>query len=402
MKSTSNIQAQSSQIAVPANETKRELNALGDELKSIDQTMLACVARRLEVSRKVYNVKQKASPGKHPTIVRRDKEKERVTAMAELATQLGVEPQLAAAIEYLIIAESVKVQTELAQSDFVISPPERAVLRANLLELTAKVAASYSKPTDFHGDCPATTALRRFETATITSGIGSLEFPRGLIVDIGCANGHELSQHVGRFSRGLGIDVSPAMVDAAIAASQNEQARRSASRATYLCVDVEESGIPIRDAEASFVIMNNGTGSDVFDLKPVLSEVKRVLRPGGRFFVSFYNAASVVAKGAPLPWISSFGSTLDPERGTLRIRLSDGRTIEILGRAYSREQVEAAMPSGLQITSTLTYPHVLSLLPPGVLSGNAKLRAAIERIDALLATGSSENGAYLMVSGVKI
>ena len=60
------------------------------------------------------------------------------------------------------------------------------------------------------------------------------------------------------------------------------------------------------------------------------------------------------------------------------------------------------MTSGLQITSTLTYPHVLSLLPPGVLSGNAKLRAAIERIDALLATGSSENGAYLMVSGVKI
>lgn len=384
---------------------KKALDALGVELAAVDQTLVACVARRLQLNRQVLRAKRAAKDGSSPLgkIVRRGKERQRVQEIAELAAQLGVEPTLLASIEYMLIGESVKVQVE-ELSGSGPTPPDAPKLRQNLLGLAASVAASYGKAGEAHGSCPATEAVQRFETDTIAAAIDALEIERDLIVDVGCANGQELFRHAKRFSRGLGLDVSPEMVEAAIeAAKRRPEGQPHASHpCTFINVDVESTGIPVKDGQASFAIVNNGTGSDFLDLPKVLAEIARVLRPGGRFFASFHNAAALASQGTPLPWVSAMRAVPDRERHTVLVRTADGRAHEIHGRAYSRREVEQAMPISLQAISVMTFPHTLSLLPSGVLANNPGLRRALRKIDRALAASEHEGGSYLMVSGIKV
>lgn len=381
-------------------EPQEELAQIGTELAALDLTLVACVARRIELSLKVIQAKTRASQGAVPQIVRPDIEKKRIVEVSELAAQLGVERSLAEAIESILINASIKAQVAtLANPPGPIPSSEQLV--KNLLALTADVAEGYGKVSKTHGSCPTTDAVRRFETEAISEAIEALEIPRELIVDVGCANGQELLRHAQRFSRGLGLDISPEMIGAGIAAA-GPQDNHASSRVTFVNVNVEEVGIPAKDGEASFVILNNGTGSDFLDLPKVLAEITRVLKVGGRFFASFHNAAAVTARGAPLPWVSAMRATPDRDRQTMRVRTADGKVHEIPGQAYSRGDVERATPDSLQALSVVTFPHTLSLLPSGVLAHNPKLRQELVKIDRAMATAGHDGGSYLMVSGVKV
>jgi arsenite methyltransferase len=102
------------------------------------------------------------------------------------------------------------------------------------------------------------------------------------VLDLGCGAGTDLliaAQMVGPRGRAIGIDLTRTMV---------ERAEASASEMGLEHVEVQEGMIerlPLED-ESVDVVISNGVIDLVPDKEAVFSEIKRVLRPGGRLQIA--------------------------------------------------------------------------------------------------------------------
>ena len=98
------------------------------------------------------------------------------------------------------------------------------------------------------------------------------------VIDLGCGNGNHLREIAPDIGQGLGIDVSPAMVESA------RRAARTADLADRLCFRVDDARTldtcTSKLADAVFCV---GALEHMMDPGVVLQSVHRVLRPGGRF-----------------------------------------------------------------------------------------------------------------------
>jgi arsenite methyltransferase len=102
------------------------------------------------------------------------------------------------------------------------------------------------------------------------------------VLDLGCGAGTDLliaAQMAGLSGRAIGIDITPSMV---------ERAKLSAAEMGLDNVEVNEGLIeqlPLPD-ESVDVVISNGVIDLVPDKDAVFSEIKRVLKPGGRLQVA--------------------------------------------------------------------------------------------------------------------
>ncbi|MEZ4702477.1 MAG: class I SAM-dependent methyltransferase [Rhodothermales bacterium] len=111
--------------------------------------------------------------------------------------------------------------------------------------------------------------------------------PSDTVLDIGCGNGHHLLALEGRIGRGIGVDLSAGMVEAARRRAGQPGAR--ASHFEFHQDDAERlAGVP--DASVD-VVMCVGAIEHMPDKRSVLRAVRRVLRPGGRFVCLTLNDA---------------------------------------------------------------------------------------------------------------
>jgi ubiquinone/menaquinone biosynthesis C-methylase UbiE len=103
-------------------------------------------------------------------------------------------------------------------------------------------------------------------------------FPGGKpvrVLDIGCGNGALLLQLGERVESGVGVDASAGMI---------ERARhRAAGTAKLQFVHVDGPALPFPDA--SFDVVVSLLSFRYLDWDPVMGEIRRVLRPGGRLLV---------------------------------------------------------------------------------------------------------------------
>jgi SAM-dependent methyltransferase len=102
--------------------------------------------------------------------------------------------------------------------------------------------------------------------------------PRGTLLEIGCGTAAHLLALAGGFDRAIGTDVSPAMVEAArrLAGATAPGARVS------IRVDPAEELATVADTSAD-VVLCVGTLEHIPDKESAVGQVRRVLRPGGRF-----------------------------------------------------------------------------------------------------------------------
>jgi ubiquinone/menaquinone biosynthesis C-methylase UbiE len=100
-----------------------------------------------------------------------------------------------------------------------------------------------------------------------------------VVLDLGCGNGHHLLALGPEVARGIGIDVSPGMIESARA-----RLRRSPGRANlaFEVDDAEElKGIADQSVDLAICI---GAFEHMLDKRAVLASIYRVLKFGGRFF----------------------------------------------------------------------------------------------------------------------
>jgi ubiquinone/menaquinone biosynthesis C-methylase UbiE len=109
------------------------------------------------------------------------------------------------------------------------------------------------------------------------------------VLDIGCGNGALLNALSDRIEKGSGVDESAGMI---------EQARKRNQRIEKLNFSVIDGPVlPFADAEFDIVI--SMMSFRYLDWDPLLSEVKRVCKPGGKFLILDMVTVPVSAKEYP-------------------------------------------------------------------------------------------------------
>lgn len=104
------------------------------------------------------------------------------------------------------------------------------------------------------------------------------------VLDLGCGTGRAAELIARRGARVTGIDHSPLMVETA--------RRRCGDRATIVAAEFDR--LPLNDAGVDAVFACN-TLYFWHDEAAILGELRRVLRPGGRF-VAYVTAGSAIAR----------------------------------------------------------------------------------------------------------
>lgn len=166
-------------------------------------------------------------------------------------------------------------------------------LRAEIQSIYARVAADPSGEFHFHRGPGYAADLLHYdatELATLPAavtesfaGIGNPHAvaplpPGATVVDIGCGAGTDLllaALHVGPAGRAIGVDMTDAM---------RERARRGAEARGLSHVEVRDgdaTALPI-EAGTVDVVISNGVLNLVPDKGAAVSEIRRILKPGGR------------------------------------------------------------------------------------------------------------------------
>ncbi|MFN3889158.1 MAG: methyltransferase domain-containing protein [Beijerinckiaceae bacterium] len=367
-----------------------DLVQLGEDLRKIDRLIMDLVKRRMDVAQLVAQEKQRTGG----VMYRPQIEDQRIAAIGDHARSIGLNPHMARAVLYFLIAESCKEQTILLESQAgAAQRPEAERLKENLLRLTEQVAGRYDER-----DTASKYASQLYAAyeAELIRRDAEAAGDRALALDLGCATGRVALELASGFAKVAGYDVSAHMIAAANAKAQG----RGVTNAHFATLDLDASRLPEADASASFIVMNLGTASDVSNLPHVLGEIARVLKPGGRFFLTFYNADALLYKMGFLPWVASLEAVVNPYTMCLDVKIGD-TLAPVHAQLYSEADVRALLPAKLAADQVTSFPEIAAILPDEVL-GDDKVRASIDRLDRELARGAGgHGGAYLIVRGRK-
>lgn len=181
-----------------------------------------------------------------------------------------------------------------------------ATLKDNLIRLTAQVAKHYHA---YDEGWNATTHIIRRERECIKEAfkVSSSKEKPNLAIDLGCANGESTQWLAKNFKRVVGYDISPDFI--AIAKEKN------VPTADFQEVDLE-NGIPQTDSSVDMVLANFGSASEISS--NVFAETSRVLKAGGKAFLSFYNKEAIANKWWR-PWTNAFPIMINPSNNTLDV-----------------------------------------------------------------------------------
>jgi len=362
-----------------------EFSDLVRRLRKTDNNLIALLAQRMHLSQQIAYAIDKQGHDRA-----QDFKKERLQEGRNWAAQYGLNPDFVEALLNLVIIIDETRLAGLQTNPEIARDGEISELRANLLALTARVAASYDQSFDKHFF--ATKAYRRFESELIDSVVAG-QNDRCLALDLGCATGAYACRFSFLFSRVVGYDISPSMIDYAKRSVRNKRKEVL----SFVTADLDNR-IAEEDSSASLIVMNLGTASEVRDAGALLMEIQRLLKVGGKAVLSFYNGDALVYKWEFIPWDLSLAAEMNPRRNCLDVHV-DQDVFSIFAKAYSIDDIKSLLPPSLKLTQSVTYPTASSILPNELLDEEL-IRDSVENLDHQLS--SRLRGNYLIIVCEKI
>jgi len=328
---------------------------VASRLRKLDQHLFAVLAERILLTRKIAKPQQE-STGFTDSPDRRKRQAE----VGRWAAEYGLNPDFVLALLYFINDESSRIQLEKIERAGVL--PERhaavtlslAIKRQNLLKLTEIVAPIFD--TRYDERFFATRDYRSFERDVIDQAIRGLKKKRRAY-DFGCATGIQTKFLASSFESVVGYDISPAM----IAQGRQVVGAQFPDKVRFVEGDLD-AAIPEPDASASFVVMSLGTASELADPRSTFAEISRLLVPGGRVFLSFYNKDALVYRIHSVPWPLSLAAEMDVDRQYLEVHIGP-EVFPIHALAYTFDEAKAMLPHDLRVIERATHPTISPLLP---------------------------------------
>jgi SAM-dependent methyltransferase/chorismate mutase len=408
------------------------ISELSWRLSRIDHHMVRVLAMRVgkgSLSEAVAQAKRSDKKSAVFAIKNPKREEERLAMVETWAKRYGLDPNYAAAVLVGIIAESCKIQAMFMHDHQGDDPsldldnPEvvKQYYLDHLLQLTARIAPTYDE--QYANDLFGSEAYIQFERGEIAKAIDGLE-DTGLALDLGCATGQHALRLGKAFDKVVGYDISPDML---VQAEKAKKAAGANGNVSFNLSDLEFS-LPEKDSSVSFVVMSLGTASDIRNLDGLLAEIRRILKPGGRFALSFYNSNSLLAQIGFCPWPVPLAAMVDQDRHCLEVHIGT-ELFEVYARSYSVAEVRAKLDEqGLSPDKVFTHPTVSSILPDDLFStelfhdydegikdtrrlgvttkihekpDTTGVKNSLRQLDESLATSPLEQGAYILVIGGK-
>jgi 2-polyprenyl-6-hydroxyphenyl methylase/3-demethylubiquinone-9 3-methyltransferase len=108
------------------------------------------------------------------------------------------------------------------------------------------------------------------------------------VLDVGCGNGHHLLALAGDIRRGIGVDLSPAMIEIA---QQRQCASTTPVELTFLSDDAER--LCTQAADSFDLALCVGALEHMLNKAAAVTSARRVLKSGGRFFCLTVNGGYV-------------------------------------------------------------------------------------------------------------
>lgn len=407
-----------------------DLTKIGRRLARLDRHLLQTLALRIgagNLSDAVAEYKRNQQ-GPMPELIRKEIEDQRIAQAVTWAERMDIDPDYAAGMIYAVISESCRTQMNFLHLHFndqdigsIENNPDAIwrFYRKELLRLTKAVAPYYDD--GYAKSFFATNIYLRFEKKELGRLIADLDDHR-LALDLGCATGAKSLMLSENFKQVIGYDISPDMIELANLRLKEKSA--GGNHVAFNVVDLED-GIPQENESVSLILMNLGTGSDIRDIDELLTETRRVLRPGGMFLFSFYNADSLLAKFGFLPWPTSLAAMIDQDKRCLEVHFRN-EIFFIHARPYTVSDIRKHFTgSGLTIQEIFTHPTLSAILPEDIfvtetfksygdlaegrryhrahfdLEDNQYARGALRLLEEELARSPQNLGAYIIATGVK-
>jgi SAM-dependent methyltransferase/chorismate mutase len=376
-----------------------DLKDLGHRLATVDVMIIQLIARRMGLAEQVGKYKRKNGD----MIFRGDIEDKRIEEIRKISVSLGINPHFAESILYMLINESCKLQMIQLQEEILNTEhPQNdnqwhKKLKQNLLVLAEQWCLTYD--IDYENSYFATQEYLLYEQELLSGEIQQLSDTK-LMLDLGCATGRMSFNNHSEFTSVVGFDISQHMRSRANHLAEKKNLH---SKIIFECSDLED-GIPTPDESTSFVVMNLGTASDIRDIGKVIKETVRVLKPGGRFFFSFYNRDALVYRWDFLPWQAGLAASINIHSDSLDVHSKDTdlkeKIISVFARAYSCAEVLSLFADrGLEVSPIVTYPTISAILPRELFVDQPEIQKSITAIDRTLIDASM--GAYIVVRGKK-
>lgn len=362
-----------------------ELEKIRERLDALNWQMMLILVERLLLVKEVATQKKAKGNG---VIHAPSREAEIFDRMVDYCRVLGLDPDYVLEIVSLMIAHAKDAECDVLGVDTFLdtNAKHKEDLRENLLQLTSVVASQYSyNYCDGHGADAVRSYLNR-EQRLMSDSISNLS-QKGLAIDLGCAVGRTaefLEQH---FSLVQGFDVSPQMV------KQAHMRKHWGEHVEFEATDLEER-IPADDDSVSFVVADFGSASEVS--QNLIQEVSRVLKKGGKGFLSFYNA-NAISNLWYYPWPSTLRAHLNTYNNTIEVWYQDKvYTIQGNGMTAPSLQHECSR-HGLNVEWVETYPTFLSIVPRFFFGSSRyqSLVQAVTEVDDTLARQDPYRGTYL-------
>ena len=260
--------------------------------------------------------------------------------------------------------------------------------KRNHLRLANAAAITYDA--DYAQTAYATRCYMEFEERALRGAAEDAPDHR-LALDLGCGTGRLSRVLAEQFTRVWGCDLSPVMV---------EQARRSSSGGqgiAYTIHDVEKGHLPFNRNCVDLVNAGFGLFSFVWDSERFVADVRRVLRPGGLFTLSCYNAG-VLPLPSETPWVPAINARVDVQGGRVT---HDGATHWINARAFSPQQVRALLEPAFEVEAVVCLPTLAAVLPAALVE-DTRVRALCAAMDVAVAFREDlAAGVYLWIRARK-